>query len=900
MTRTNNIAKKVRFLTLLLLVLPFILRSQPRVTETFRDTPLTDVLELIIRKYNVKLAYDNAIVQNARVSVAFRNASIDDVLREMLNRNGLDYVKVQGVYVIKVSVTPPEPKPPAVTKRVYGVVKEKTTGETLPYAAISVQGTNKETDSNPDGFFSIEGKQSDSVTLNISVIGFEPIQMRLAPTVRSDSLVVFELERVNLIPQNASRASRLGDRIGNEGKPGTFAWNSAGDCNPPTLSYPDIAAPLQFLPGIDGTTESLSGMMVRHSQADMNLISYDGFTIYHIDHFFGAFSSLNAKAIKDIRVIRGGFDARWGERASSVIELTGKTGNEGHFDADAGFDPLGVDVAMEGPVGRKATFIVAARRSFTDYYKSPLYYNLFESARSDLTSNRTTPGAFKYNPSDPKFLYYDINAKINLRPSQRDNISLSGYAGYDGLTFNKSDANPYIVENSNWGNAGVGMRWSRQWGSKFYHVVTLGGSQYNLWYDHKDSTIRRSMSGTVVRRVPKQYLIDNTLEDINVNILAQLRLGEYNNLEFGIAGNRVRIESFDRYSHYIYTTLSTTKIIDTARASYNTLTTQTAWLQNTFSYNSLKAIRIGARVTRQGLTGKVYIEPRAQLAIKPLTSLTLKLAAGVYHQHVNRVVTAGNGYYRNVWVVSDGAKYPVVRSKHLAGGLLWDLGNGFSADVEGYLKNTSGISFVQTTLKRSGNGPNAQVKQDKKAYILDSRVVGMDFLIKRDWQKGQVWMAYTLSRSANRSDQLNGGSEYPALDDQRHEIKLVSIYNLRHWSITASWVYGSGRAWDQYLFVNNVLSPDYSKNSARLDPYHRLDFGVSYTRKLRGIELLIGARAFNVYNHVNELAKTFQLPETLIDELGQGKTLQEIIGSDDYQVNYGMGFTPTLLVNLRF
>ena len=886
------IRKSILFVVLIVFYYPIF--SQSRITERFNDRPLTEVFDLFTKKYSIKFAYDNNLIQSVVVSGNFKDEPVEVVLKKILDQNGLEFLRIKDVFIIRTSTAAPEPVK-QVKYKVLGVVKERTTGEALPYASISVVGTQKGTASNPDGYFSLISNQKDSITLSVSYIGFEPIQMKVAPMVHSDNMLVLELDRNDLLIKGTTITRNITDLVNSENEPGAFRWNSSGENNPPTISGVDIAAPLQFLPGIDGTTESLSGLMVRHSQSDKNLFIYDGFTIYHIDHFFGAFTSFNAKAIKDIRVIRGGFDSRWGGRASSVIEITGKTGNENKFIADGGADPLGVDVELEGPIGKKSSFVVAARRSFTDYYRSSLYFNLFESARSDISANRISPSAFSAESSDPVFYYYDVNTKLSVKPTSKDVISLSVYKGFDQLDYNKSDINPFIKENSNWGNMGMGLRWNRQWGSKFYHTLTAGASRYNLYYDHRDSTLRYNQSGNVTRMVKKHYLIDNKLTDYNANLQGQLKIGAADILEFGFSSNGVNISSAEGISHYITSMVSSIEVIDTLKKYNNSSVTLTPWIQNTISFKWLKGFKVGARINYHDLTNKYYVEPRAQLVIQPIECLTFKGAAGVYNQFVNRVIMIENGYYRNLWVVSDDDRFPVVKSNHLIGGFTYKSKQGLSVDLEGYLKYSTGISFIQTIYRKTGSGSNIQIKQERKLYKLNSHVAGFDLMIKKNWEKGQVWFAYTLSQALNQCDQVNGGNDYPALDDQRHEFKFVGVYNFKRWNFSLDWIYGSGKPWDEILLTSTYqLDPDYEKNSARLPAYHRMDIGISYRFKLLTGELQIGLKLFNLYNHKNTLSKPFELSDNLIEDIQSGNPIFQ------YEDIFGMGFTPTLFLNVKF
>lgn len=84
----------------------------------------------------------------------------------------------------------------------------------------------------------------------------------------------------------------------------------------------------QLMPGVSASQESSSGLYVRGGTPDQNLVLYDGFTVYHVDHLYGYFSAFNSNVVKDIQLYKGGFESRFGGRLSSVTEITGKDGNQ--------------------------------------------------------------------------------------------------------------------------------------------------------------------------------------------------------------------------------------------------------------------------------------------------------------------------------------------------------------------------------------------------------------------------------------------------------------------------------------------------------------------------------------------------------------------------------------------
>ena len=80
------------------------------------------------------------------------------------------------------------------------------------------------------------------------------------------------------------------------------------------------------MPGVSASNEASSGLYVRGGTPDQNLVLFDGFTVYKVDHFFGIFIAFNASAVDNITMFKGGFDSKYGGRTSSVVDLVGKTG----------------------------------------------------------------------------------------------------------------------------------------------------------------------------------------------------------------------------------------------------------------------------------------------------------------------------------------------------------------------------------------------------------------------------------------------------------------------------------------------------------------------------------------------------------------------------------------------
>jgi hypothetical protein len=319
----------------------------------------------------------------------------------------------------------------------------------------------------------------------------------------------------------------------------------------------------------------------------------------------------------------------------------------------------------------------------------------------------------------------------------------------------------------------------------------------------------------------------------------------------------------------------------------------TLWGQHVFSYGRIKAFRYGARINHYNPLDELYFEPRAQLSVTVTPKSYLKFSAGKYYQFVNQVLTISPASYRSLWTISDGKILPVVSSNHFTGGFLVRLPYSITLDVEGYLRNTQGITMLQTILKRTGNGN--KIQEEQVYYHISNITKGLDVMLHKEFSFAQVWLAYTLSESSNKSGSINSNIPYPSLADQLHELKLAGTGRWKGWGFSFAAIYGSGKPWDEPLFTGTMqLSEDYLKNANRLPPYLRLDAGISYARSMKGVDLKMGVNLFNILNHNNKLATSYSLSDTpLITYLDTGTPLV-------YSSIMGMGAAQSVYFNVKF
>ncbi len=166
------------------------------VSLSVKQRPLAEVLQSISTTYNIKIAYDSDLAQKIVVSVAIVQKSPYEAVVQALKTTDLEAIALGDVIVVRPKTEKPAPPEPAMPKeyKILGLVKAKGSSEQLPYATISIIGTNSGTTTNSDGFFAITTNKTDSLLIRINYIGFNPTEISFLPSAQSEILNI-ELER---------------------------------------------------------------------------------------------------------------------------------------------------------------------------------------------------------------------------------------------------------------------------------------------------------------------------------------------------------------------------------------------------------------------------------------------------------------------------------------------------------------------------------------------------------------------------------------------------------------------------------------------------------------------------------------------------------------------------------
>jgi len=633
---------------------------------------------------------------------------------------------------------------------------------------------------------------------------------------------------------------------------------------------------------------------VRGGTPDQNLVLYDGFTVYQVDHLYGFFSAFNSNAIKDVQLYKGGFESRFGGRLSSVTEITGKDGNQNIFNLGADLSLLSLNVFAEIPVGEKFSSIVTFRRSYKGFLYNKIF-DKFNSSNSTTITQPTGPGGRAQQEVKATSYFYDLNGKFTYRPTTKDVISLSIFNGTDKLDNSTSFEAPSFFGNSNsnfsnnstdltnYGNIGTSLKHSRKWSDKLYGNTILSYSNY---YSERDRSNERTVTNSDGETTTNNNGVfeNNNLKDYSIKSDYTYDLFNFSQLQFGAFGAHYDIK-------YSYAQNDTSTVLDKKNK---------AQLSGGYVQNKIKLFKDrvqfmpGIRASYFGTTKQVYYEPRASLSINLTEKLTLKGSTGKYYQFANRVIRedilTGS---KDFWLLSDGANVPVSSSVHYIAGLSYET-NSYLFSAEGYYKELKNLTEYSLRFNPSPFG----VSYDENFFTGNGYSRGIELLAQRKIGKINGWMSYTFGEARNQFE-VYSDSYYPANQDVAHEFKMVGLYEWKRWSFSATWIFATGRPYTAPSGAYTVelldgTSKDYftvtAKNGLRLPDYHRADLSANY-KILKGVkgdkkrrELgYIGFSIFNLYNRTNVWYKQYTIEDS------------EILVTN---VNY-FGITPNITLSLK-
>ena len=149
--------------------------SQYRVSVNLGETTYKDLFEEIRKQTGCIVMYsDEMLDKDAKVDAVFEDASLEEVLREVLAGKGLTYEK-DGEFIIIVRADLPVAQTPEKVT-IAGSVKDKQ-GNPLPGVSVFIEGTTLGVATDIDGKFALELPDMENIRLVFSFIGMKSVTL---------------------------------------------------------------------------------------------------------------------------------------------------------------------------------------------------------------------------------------------------------------------------------------------------------------------------------------------------------------------------------------------------------------------------------------------------------------------------------------------------------------------------------------------------------------------------------------------------------------------------------------------------------------------------------------------------------------------------------------------------
>lgn len=741
-----------------------------------------------------------------------------------------------------------------------GYVTDGENGENLIGANVIFKNKLQGTTTNTYGFYSITVPEGQ-VELDFSYIGYS-----------------FESKSFNLVKDfrlNVALSSSLTniDEVVVLGEENVVEKTQASIVEvpieqikniPALLGEVDVLKAIQLLPGVQSGGEGSSGFYVRGGGPDQNLILLDGVPVYNASHLFGFFSVFNADAIKNVRLTKGGFPSRFGGRLSSVLEIDMKEGNMKNFQAEGSIGLISAKLTLQGPIIKdKTSFIVSGRRTYIDILAQPFI----------KSANQGNPAGY---------YFYDLNAKLNHKFSEKDRLYVSAYTGLDRFYYQFSTGQDKVNSNDGvfssqtaaglqWGNITSALRWNHLFGNKLFSNATITYSNYK--FDTDFNYYNKFNYETFNQADSLEFNYFSGIRDYGAKIEFDYLPSPNHFIKFGLNYTRHHFYpgTMDLYlASYINDSLDITNNIDTVFDFSKQLFSDDSYIfiEDDIKVNDRLKVNIGLHLGQFYTLGKTYLSLQPRISTRYLLNkdLSIKVSYAEMQQNIHLLSNTSSGLPNDIWVPSTDSVSPQY-SKQYAASVNHIFSNGlFEFSLEGYYKNMSDLITLKGGSRITGFD-DWRTKIDSNGL---GRSYGLELFLQKKKGKTTGWIGYTLSYSERKFENINFGKWYPYKYDRRHDISIVLAHKINERiDLGLTWVYGTGNsitfADARYpsIGVNGLNSSlnignsqneiEYfpSRNNLRMDAYHRLDFGVNFHKIKKWGKRTWSLGVYNAYSRKN-------------------------------------------------
>ncbi len=755
---------------------------------------------------------------------------------------------------------------------VSGKVTLQGNNEALDFVSVHIKGTQNATETSAKGDYKLKLSADNEVVIVFRRVGLKEYETTIPPlaigtTYRLDVSLTENTSTQDVIvtARRIEEAGMIREKMNNLKLLPTASGN-----------FESVLPAIALGTNAGSGGELSSQYNVRGGNYDENLVYVNDFEIYRPQLIRAGqqegLSFPNINLIRELSFSSGGFESRYGDKLSSVLDIKYKRPDSLRSSIEGSL--LGASAHIEGSkkLGsgdyRRFRYLVGARYKTTRYILGSLdiqgeyvpdYSDIQTYLTYDLNRNRQlaflgnyNSATYRFRPNSRETTFGGIITALRLSAdyegSERDNFT-TGMAGLSLTYIPENRRNPLYIKflSSTYGSDEVER-------IDIISDYSLGEVKTDLGSDSFGEVISELGSGTQhsFSRNTLNTRVSNFEHKGGLEIPREkgASVTSSNFIQWGAKFQneyiKDQLKEWERLDSALYSlNYSDSKLLVYQYfKTQNTLSSNrfSAFAQNTFSYkrNERHELQItaGVRANYWDLNGDLNITPRAQVLYRPLSwknEATFRLAGGLYYQPP---------FYRELRNAQGVVNQNVMaqKSSHIV--------FGYSQDFQAFKSDVPFRFIMEAYYKKMWDLVSYDIENVRIRYAGDNNATGyaygLDMRINGEFVKGaESWVNFSFLRTRENFNNVQHKKRETVFNTTTDKWEITDI-NVNSVARPSDRFFNTAIFFQDYLrkrknakvFVNLTVGTGLPygipgdntiyRNTLRFKPYHRIDIGFSY------------------------------------------------------------------------
>ena len=702
-----------------------------------------------------------------------------------------------------------------ITGSIQGQVVDEATEEVIIGANVIIEGTNRGSATDINGYYFIDNIEIGSYLLRVDYIGYtsriisDVVVKPSRPTMVNVELqeTVLELEAAVVVAEYFTKSPDT---------PASTQVQTSEEIRRLPGGFEDVVRAISILPGVAQADGGRNDLIVRGGAPSENLYIIDNIEVPNINHFGtqgasgGPQSYINLDFVNETSFSTGGFTAKYGDRLSSVLDISLRQGLANGLASKTTISASQFGFNLEGGLPQNGNFLFSARRSYLDL--------LFKAA------------GFGFVPE-----YWDFLTKATFDLNPTDQVTFLGIAALNNVrwfndTEEQRNSNSQIL-GSDQQQLVAGINYRHLMSSGFYNVSL---SQVNVDYNF------------LQRDAALQPIFSNISHDRQTALKGDLTWRINKGLRISTGA---KLDRLDFYSDLVLNQQDVPGIGSLNIAQeYATI----GWKTGAYAQLSQRFFRLGYTAGIRAdhfsiLEAAPVVSPRVTFNYQLMGDVTASASLGRYYQ-----------YPSTIWLVSEASNRDLepIRADQLVLGLEYLWRPDTKITLETYTKQYHDypVSLTRPYLVMVNTGAGFGGSEEGFAsFGVDPLVSagtgwarGLELFMQKKMSAVPCYGTASVSYNQSMFTALDG-IERPGSYDQTWIMNLGGgyIFNQK-WEFSTKFRYASGRPYTPLDAAGMQMTSAY--NSVRLDANHSLDVRLDRRWAANGWGLITYIDIQNIYN----------------------------------------------------